>query len=114
MTRGRHGTGAIGAELGPVSGWVVDGVYVAGDTILCDEVLGAIDRHRPRAVIANGGGARFNDGDPIVMTAADVKALPLPAAVVHLEAINHCIEPRAAYRGLENVVVPDDGETFEL
>jgi L-ascorbate metabolism protein UlaG (beta-lactamase superfamily) len=114
MTRGRHGTGTIGAELGPVSGWVVDGIYVAGDTILCDEVLDAIDRHQPRAVIANAGGARFDEGDPIVMTAADVAALPLPAAVVHLEAINHCIEGRDRYRGLENVLVPDDGETFEL
>jgi hypothetical protein len=97
-----------------VSGWVVDGIYVAGDTILCDEVLDAIDRLQPRAVIANAGGARFDEGDPIVMTAADVAALPLPAAVVHLEAINHCIEGRDRYRGLENVLVPDDGETFEL
>ena len=38
LTRGRHGTGEIGAALGPVSGFVVDGLYVAGDTIWCDEV----------------------------------------------------------------------------
>ena len=31
MTRGRHGTGEIGRAMGPVSGWVVDGVYIAGD-----------------------------------------------------------------------------------
>jgi len=30
---------------------------------------------------------------------------------VHLEAINHCIEPRAAYRGLDGVLVLEDGET---
>ena len=48
------------------------------------------------------------------MTAADVEALPLPTAVVHLEAINHCVERREAYRGLEGVLVPEDGETFEL
>ena len=114
MTRGRHGTGPIGDELGPVSGWVVDGVYIAGDTILCDEVRDAVDRHRPRGIVANGGGARFDEGGPIVMTAADVEALPLPTAVVHLEAINHCVERREAYRGLEGVLVPEDGETFEL
>jgi L-ascorbate metabolism protein UlaG (beta-lactamase superfamily) len=114
MTRGRHGTGPIGDELGPVSGWIVDDVYVAGDTILCDEVGEAIERHRPRAIVANGGGARFLEGDPIVMTADDVAALPLPTAVVHLEAINHCVEPRTAYRGLPDVIVPEDGETFEL
>ena len=47
MTRGRHGTGEIGEALGPVSGWVVDGVYVAGDTIWCDEVT-TPRAHRPR------------------------------------------------------------------
>jgi len=111
MTRGRHGTGEIGEAMGPVSGWVVDGIYVAGDTILCDEVHEALERHQPRAIVVNGGGARFNEGDPIVMTAAEARTLPLPTAVVHLEAINHCVEPRSAYEGL---IVPSDGELFEL
>ena len=111
MTRGRHGTGEIGEAMGAVSGWVVDGIYVAGDTILCDEVYEALERHEPRAVVVNAGGARFNEGDPIVMTAAEARTLPLPIAVVHLEAINHCLEPRAAYDGL---IVPLDGEVFEL
>jgi L-ascorbate metabolism protein UlaG (beta-lactamase superfamily) len=109
MTRGLHGTD----ELGPVSGWVVDGVYIAGDTVLCPEVEDALERHRPRAAIVNGGGARFNEGGVIVMDAEQVAQLAprLPVAVVHLEAINHCIEPRSAYDG---VLVPLDGETFEL
>jgi len=38
-TSGRHGTGEFGRMLGPVSGFVIDGVYVAGDTIWCDEVV---------------------------------------------------------------------------
>src|SRR5205085_1374197 len=37
MTRGHHGTGEIGEALGPVSGWVADGTYIAGDTIWCEE-----------------------------------------------------------------------------
>ena len=49
MTRGQHGTGEIGRALGPVSGWVVDGVYIAGDTILCDEVHEARERAPSRA-----------------------------------------------------------------
>src|SRR5206468_363510 len=53
MTRGHHGTGEIGQAMGAVSGWVVDGVYIAGDTIWCDEVRAALEEHRPRAVIAN-------------------------------------------------------------
>ena len=73
MTRGRHGTGEIGAAMGAVSGWVVDGVYIAGDTILCDEVHDALARHEPRAIVVNAGGARVLEGDPITMTAAEAR-----------------------------------------
>jgi len=117
MTRGRHGTGEIGAAMGPVSGWVVDGVYIAGDTIWCDEVASALTEHEPHTVVVNGGGARFLTGDPIVMDAADVarvrEATHARVVVVHLEAMNHCIERRPIYRDLEGVLVPDDGETLE-
>jgi L-ascorbate metabolism protein UlaG (beta-lactamase superfamily) len=118
MTRGRHGTGEIGEAMGAVSGWVVDGVYIAGDTIWCDEVGEALEQHRPRAIVLNASGARFNAGGPIVMDAEDVRrvraATDAPIAVVHLEAINHCLEPRTAYRGIAGVQVPADGETIEL
>ena len=118
MTRGRHGTGELGDQLGPVSGWIVDGVYIAGDTIWCDEVVDALDRHRPRAVVVNAGGARFNEGDPIVMTVEDVgrvrAATDAAVVVVHLEAMNHCLERREAYRQVEGVLVPDDGESLSL
>ena len=117
-TSGRHGTGELGRELGPVSGFVVGGVYVAGDTIWSDEVADALARHRPHAVIVNGSGARFVDGDAIVMDAADVRTLrdatDATVVVVHLEAINHCVERRDVYRAIDGVVVPADGETLEL
>jgi L-ascorbate metabolism protein UlaG (beta-lactamase superfamily) len=116
MTRGRHGTGELGASLGPVSGWVVDGIYIAGDTIWCQEVEAALAEHNPHTVVVNAGGARFNVGDPIVMTVDDVRrvreATDAQVVVVHLEAINHCIEPRSAYRAIDGVVVPADGETL--
>jgi L-ascorbate metabolism protein UlaG (beta-lactamase superfamily) len=118
LTGGQHGTGATGEAMGAVCGFVVDGVYVAGDTIWCDEVAAALAQHRPRAVVLNAGGARFNQGGPIVMDVTDVarvrEAVDGPVVVVHLEAINHCIEPRAAYRAVAGVTVPDDGETIEL
>jgi L-ascorbate metabolism protein UlaG (beta-lactamase superfamily) len=116
MTRGRHGTGEIGAAMGPVSGWVVDGIYVAGDTIWCEEVETALREHDLHTVVVNAGGARFDVGDPIVMTAGDVQrtreATDARVVVVHLEAINHCLEKRDVYRALDGVVVPDDGETL--
>lgn len=117
-TGGRHGPGELADELGPVSGFVINGVYVAGDTIWCDEVAEAIDSHRPHTVVVNGSGARFTGGAPIVMDLADVRTLRNFTAarivVVHLEAINHCVERRDAYRAIDDVVVPADGETLEL
>jgi L-ascorbate metabolism protein UlaG (beta-lactamase superfamily) len=118
MTRGRHGTGAVGEAMGAVSGWVVDGIYVAGDTVWCEEVETALAEHRPRATIVNAGGARFVGSEPIVMDVTDVgrtrAATEGEVVVVHLEAINHCIERRDAYRPVEGVTVPADGETLGL
>ena len=104
--------------LAPVSGYVLraDGeptVYIAGDTIWCDEVRAAIDEHAPDVIVVNASGARFVEGDPIVMTAEDVAAVARHApdaqvVAVHLEAINHCLEPRSALRDLP-VSVPADG-----
>ena len=118
MTRGRHGTGEIGEAMGAVSGWIVDGVYLAGDTIWCEEVEAALERHHPRATVLNASGARFNAGGPIVMDIDDVRRMRAatvgPVVVVHLEAINHCVEPRSAYRAIEGVLVPGDGDTIEI
>jgi L-ascorbate metabolism protein UlaG (beta-lactamase superfamily) len=117
-TGGHHGTGEIGAMLAPVSGFVVEGVYLAGDTIWCDEVRDALAEHRPATVVVNASGARFLEGDPIVMDVDDVRTLRDTTngrvVVVHLEAINHCVEPRSAYREIAGVDVPNDGETIEL
>jgi L-ascorbate metabolism protein UlaG (beta-lactamase superfamily) len=130
-TRARHGTGEIGAAMAPVSGFVLEApgepvLYLAGDTIWCDEVTAALDRHRPGVAVVNAGGARFLEGDPIVMTADDVVAVARYApyarvVAVHLEAINHCLQTRADLHqrlrdeGLtERVTVPEDGAEVPL
>ena len=129
-TRGRHGTGEIGKQMGPVSGFVVQAegspsLYIAGDTIWCDEVEEALLAHRPDVIVVNAGAARFLEGDPITMTAEDVaqvcRASPEARVIaVHMEAINHCLLTRADLaealdeRGLAGrVEIPADGETLE-
>ena len=126
-TGGRHGTGEIGQRMGEVSGYVLrapgePALYVAGDTIWCDEVDDALAEHQPEVVVVNAGGARFEHGDPIVMDADDVietaKAAARSAIVaVHLEALNHCLLARADLRAAvdaagvgERVLIPADGE----
>jgi L-ascorbate metabolism protein UlaG (beta-lactamase superfamily) len=117
-TGGRHGTGHIAERLAPVSGYVLDDLYIAGDTVWCPEVADAIERYRPAVAVVNAGAARFLEGDPIVMTVEDVLeiAARVPVVVaVHLEAINHCLMTRAELRAeAPSVRVPDDGQTLEI
>jgi L-ascorbate metabolism protein UlaG (beta-lactamase superfamily) len=130
-TGGRHGTGEIGERMGPVSGFVLrapgePALYVAGDTIWCAEVEDALAEHEPEVVVVNAGGARFVDGDPIIMDAGDVvetaRAAPRAMIVaVHLEALNHCVLDRAGLRAAvdaagvgDRVVIPADGETLRF
>jgi len=130
-TDGRHGTGEIGDEMAPVSGFVLRGegtptLYIAGDTVWCPEVAAALDEHAPDAVVVNAGAARFNEGDPITMTTDDVvdvcrHAPDARVVAVHMDAINHCLLTRAELResldreGLsDRTAVPDDGERIDV
>jgi L-ascorbate metabolism protein UlaG (beta-lactamase superfamily) len=130
-TEGRHGTGEIGRRMGAVSGFAIgDGarppLYVAGDTIWCEEVRAALDEHRPGVVVVNAGAARFLEGDPITMTADDVVAVARYApqahvVAVHMDAINHCELTRADLRARlreegmgTRVTVPEDGAEVPL
>lgn len=126
-TCGQHGTGDIGKKMGHVSGYVLKAegqptLYIAGDTIWCDDVRQALDAHRPDMTVVNAGGARFAVGDPITMDADDVASLcqyaPYTKVVaVHMDAINHCLVTRAdlysrlAAEGLlDQVAIPGDGD----
>ena len=121
-TPGRHGHGELAERMAPVSGFVLEGdetLYVAGDTVWYEPVAETLDRFEPDAVVLNGGAARFNHGEPITMGVADVAAVrgatDAAVAVVHMEAINHCLLSRAELRSeTENVLVPEDGERIDF
>jgi len=124
-TEGQHGTGEIGEQMAPVSGFVLAApeeptVYIAGDTILCDEVRAAVAEYRPAYIVVNAGAARFNTGGPIVMDNDDVAQLSREApdatiVAVHFETVSHSTQTRADLRALNlpNVAVPDDGAALE-
>lgn len=116
--------------LGPVSGVVLRAegeptVYIAGDTVWCDEVAEAIASHQPDWIVVNAGGARFIEGGLITMSSEDVAAVANAApdariVAVHLEAINHCLESRGelaaalADSGIESRInIPEDGQTLQ-
>jgi L-ascorbate metabolism protein UlaG (beta-lactamase superfamily) len=115
---GRHGSGEIAEALAPVSGFVLDDLYFAGDTVWYDGVAETIERHRPRVAVVNAGGAEFLEGGLIVMGIDDVREVAArveTVVCVHMEAINHCHLTRAELRAaVPSVLVPEDGETLEL
>jgi L-ascorbate metabolism protein UlaG (beta-lactamase superfamily) len=117
-TPGHHGFGRMAELLAPVSGFVLDDLYLAGDTVWYEGVEETIARHGPRVAVVNAGGAEFTEGGLIVMGVDDVRevAARVPKVVaVHMEALNHCHLTRAELRdALPDVLVPEDGETLEL
>lgn len=129
-TEGHHGTGEIGEAMAPVSGFVLHApgepsLYIAGDTILCDEVRAALAEHKPAAIVVNASAARFNTGDPIVMDNDDVVVLARETdahiVAVHFETVSHSTETRADLRErlhqeglMDRVSVPEDGSEVPL
>jgi L-ascorbate metabolism protein UlaG (beta-lactamase superfamily) len=128
-TNGQHGTGEIGKKMGIVSGFVLqykkDRLYIAGDTIWCNDVQEAITAYKPTYIIVNGGGARFLEGDPITMTTNDVVELAkftnTSMSVVHLDTINHCLQRRPDFRAAleeksltSRVSIPGDGDWVNI
>jgi len=126
-TGGQHGTGEIGKAMAPVSGFVLRAsgepiLYIAGDTIWCEEVAAAISTFHPDVIVLNAGAAQFLEGGAITMTAEDViracQAAPGAQVVaVHMEAINHCLLTRSdlafqleAARVIEQVAIPQDSD----
>ncbi|GKU76423.1 MBL fold metallo-hydrolase [Paenibacillus sp. L3-i20] len=129
QTSGQHGKGEIGLIMGEVSGVVFKHpdekkLYIAGDTIWCEDVEAAIEEHEPEVIVVNGGAAQFLQGDPITMNKEDIyrtyKEAPDAIIVVaHMEAVNHCSLTRNELKDFiedkaltVNVIVPEDGETI--
>lgn len=129
-TDGKHGLGEVGELMGKVSGFILrhneETLYVAGDTVWCDDVINAIDKFQPTFIIVNGGSAKFNIGEHATMNVSDIKELlnyyPIhKIAVVHLETVSPVIENREYIRGFlsannisERVIIPKDGEEFDV
>jgi L-ascorbate metabolism protein UlaG (beta-lactamase superfamily) len=124
-----HGRGWIGRLMAHGYGYVVDwpgepSVYIAGDTVLTDDVLDTVRRLGGDSVsVLPAGGAAMDLGGELIMDAD--QALRAAAAgggrfvMNHLEALDHCptrrqeLRAEACRRGLEGrVQVPEDGATL--
>ncbi|RIA09221.1 beta-lactamase family protein [Flavobacteriaceae bacterium MAR_2010_72] len=130
ITDGQHGTGTIGTNMGKVNGFVLkhlnNSIYITGDTIWCEEVKNAIDKHHPKHIIVAGGAATFAFGEPVTMTFDDINHVAGHAPnskiwITHLEAVSPCKEGRSYLRDLlkssnleKQCVILEDGEKANL
>lgn len=123
-----HGRGLVGRFMAHGHGYYLEfpgepSLYIAGDTILTDEVQRCIQQYQPDICVVPAGGAKFDIGGEIIMGSEDVLAVTsISTGVVianHLESLDHCPVTRKQLRDLrkqhgfeDRLQVPDDGETM--
>ena len=97
-------------------------LYVAGDTIWCDEVRTAIDKFNPEIIVINACGATVlvGEGERLIMDIEDVKAISNYAKnstiiASHMDTVSHLTVTREDIKVLKlnNIVVPDDNDILE-
>jgi len=125
-----HGRGLIGSLMEHGHGYFIDlpgepSIYIAGDTLLTNEVRRCLIERRPQLSVLPGGGARLDIGSKILMNATDVlEACSLTSGIVvvnHLQALDHCPTTRAELTDaavnaglMDRMRVPQDGETLSF
>lgn len=96
-------------------------LYIAGDTIWCEEVMEAIDKFSPEVVVANACGATLLNGEIIIMDNKDIRNLAAyaPSAAIiasHMDTVSHLTVTRNDIKKMKikNIFVPEDGECLEF
>lgn len=96
-------------------------LYLAGDTIWCEEVKCALDEFNPEVIIINACGATVLNGERIIMDAEDIKTVSNYAKnstiiTSHLDTVSHLTVTRENIKNLalSNVVVPSDNEILNF
>ena len=98
-------------------------LYVAGDTIWCDEVKSAIYKFNPEIIVINACGATVlvGEGERLIMDITDVKAISNYAKsskiiASHMDTVSHLTVTREEIKSLKlnNIVIPDDNEILEF
>ena len=101
-------------------------LYLAGDTIWCEEVKKTIDRFTPDYIILNCADAQIGDSGPLIMNAQDVKSVHeyIPKAKLiasHLDCVGHANLDRKGLKKFvkdnkfsDSVLIPKDGEEIKL
>ncbi|MCP3752932.1 MBL fold metallo-hydrolase [Pseudomonas sp. SBB6] len=125
-----HGRGLVGRFMAHGVGYFIEMVgepslYLAGDTVLTDQVRQFVARQQPAVSVVPAGGACLDVGSEIIMGVEEVIAFTRSVAgqviANHLQALNHCPVSRdelraAAIRAgvMGRLSIPDDGEALDI
>ena len=100
-------------------------LYIAGDTIWCEEVLDALSKYNPDVIVVNACAATVLNGERIIMNIEDVKnvlnAAPQAKVVAsHLDTVSHLSVTRNDLKefknknNIDNLLIPEDGEVIDF
>lgn len=125
---GKHGEGEALGIMGFTSGFVFEDstgfkIYVAGDSMLYDEVEKTIEKFKPNVIVVNSGSESLPIGRPVTMNEEDIRKLveksPVSAKIVavHMDAWNNCLLTKQELKEFleskrieDRVIIPDENE----
>ncbi len=100
-------------------------LYVAGDTIWCNEVNDTLDKFQPDIIVLNACAATVINGERLIMNIDDVKEVikKSPNSIIiasHMDTVSHLTITRNDLKlfketnSLNNLLIPYDGETLNF
>ena len=100
-------------------------LYIAGDTIWCNEVDEAIREHKPEIIIVNACAATVLNGERLIMNIDDIKQViknsPKSTIIAsHMDTVSHLTITRKDLKefkekeSIQNFLIPEDSEVLTL
>jgi len=98
-------------------------LYVAGDTIWCEEVSQALEKFSPDVIVVNACAATVLNGERLIMNIDDVKEVlknSENATIIasHMDTVSHLTVTRKDLKNfkdnnnIDNLLIPEDGENI--
>ncbi len=125
-----HGRGLVGKFMAHGFGYVIQlphapSLYLAGDTVLNQDVKDCLAKYSPDVSVIPAGGAHFDVGSDVIMGLDEaIKIGELNHGKIianHLEALDHCPVSREQLQKAVNdrswqarFYIPQDGEAIQL
>ena len=100
-------------------------LYIAGDTIWCEEVIEALTKYHPDVIVINACAATVLNGERLIMNIDDVKEVlqNAPNSTViasHMDTVSHLSVTRNDLKefknknNIDNLLIPEDGEVIDF